>query len=370
MLNKNLFILLFSFVVIGSFAADKTKNKQRPIDAGIVEAPVKDLDKNLPKDSVQDSENKVLTEKPAAIKENDELIEKAGKEWELVENSQKIVKNKLSAEKEAKIKNPELFLIDKIDTVIYGPEETSIIAKSDLDKMGLDGQKRTKDKMIFELQVYQDAKKYNLMDEKLVDKYIEAIQTQQNLSLNDIKKMFYEFGYTYEEGREQLAMYNIINQLMDYKVRSKVIIPEKEVRAYYDANPVYLEEAYNLQRIFVPFESQADLDEERINIESKIKNGEAMPYADYSEYFWVEKPELADDKKFISSMLPNSISEPVLIEGGFELFKLIDRRERQLASFDQRYREITDLLREPLYDKLFDEYKESLIKDSVVVELE
>lgn len=362
MLNKNLFILLFSFVVVVSFATGKTENKQRPVDASVVEGSAKD--------SVKNFENKTSTEEQVVVKESDELIERAGKEWELVKNNQKIIKNKSVVEKEAEIKKPELFLIDKIDTVIYGPEETSIIIKSDLDKMGLDGQKRTKDKMIFELQVFQDAKKYNIMDEKLVDKYIEAIQVQQNLSLNDIKKMFYDFGYTYEEGREQLAMYNTINQLMDYKVRSKVIIPEKEVRAYYDANPVFIEETYVLQRIFVPVSENTDLEDERKNIESVLKSGEIIVGADYSENFSVEKPELAEDKKFISHMLPNTFSEPVFIEGGFELFKLIERRERQLASFDQRYREITDLLREPLYDKLFDEYKESLIKDSVVVELE
>ena len=157
------------------------------------------------------------------------------------------------------------------------------------------------------------------------------------------------------------------------------MVPEKEVREYYNANPVYMEETYILQRIFVPVQVYTDLDEEKKNIESKLKSGEIIAGADYSENFSVEKPELADDKKFISDMAVATYSEPVLVElkndddsqeRGFEVFKLIERKERQLATFEQRYREIYDKLVEPLYEKLYEEYKASLIKDSVVVELE
>jgi len=156
----------------------------------------------------------------------------------------------------------EYFLIDQIERVIYGPgfpeatglrDTTAIITKSDLERVGLDGQPRTMEKLIFESLVYLDAKKYRMEDEKLVDRYIEAVKAQNNLSLDDIKKMFHDSGYTYEEGREQLAKYNTINQLLDFKVRSKVIVAEREAREYYEAHPLYEPAAYQLERIFVPF---------------------------------------------------------------------------------------------------------------------
>ncbi|MFC1842321.1 peptidyl-prolyl cis-trans isomerase [Candidatus Dependentiae bacterium] len=262
------------------------------------------------------------------------------------------------------------FLIDKIETVIYGPQETSIITKSDLEKRSLDGQQRTKDKFVFELLVFQDAKKYNILDEKLVDRYIEAVQAQHNLSLEDLKKMFYDSGYTYEEGREQLAMYNTISQLMDFKVRSKVIIPEKEVKKYYDENPVYQEEAYKLQRVFVPAPSEAGGKQlAPKEIAQKIKIGQVIPEAEYSEPFWTEKPDLAADKMFIAGLTVGQASKPVAYENGFEVFKLLEKRDRQLIPFEERYREIGDTLRAPLFEKLFDDYKKSLFKDSVVVDL-
>ncbi|MFC1842007.1 hypothetical protein ACFLYA_02980 [Candidatus Dependentiae bacterium] len=262
----------------------------------------------------------------------------------------------------------DLFEIDKIETIIYGPEETSIITKSDLARVGLDGQARTKEKLIFELLVLQDAKRYNILDEKLVDRYIEALQREQNLSLEDLKRMFRDYGYTYEEGREQLAAFNTINQLLDFKVRSKVIIPEKEVRAFFEANPAFVDKAYNLQRIFVPVPADSNIDAEKTKIAYNVKIGE-IPGADYSDPFWVEDKHLAADKDFIKNMNLDEFSEPIFFNGGFEIFKLIEKREKQDIPFEQRYREIVDTLRAPLFDKLFDEYKKNLHANSVIVEL-
>ena len=265
----------------------------------------------------------------------------------------------------------ERFMIDKIESVIYGPEETSIVTSSDLARIGLDGQRRTKDKLVFELLVYQDAKKYNIVDEKLVDRYIEAIQAQHNLSLDDLKKMFYEYGYTYEEGREQLAMFNTINQLLDFKVRSKVIIPEKEVKAYFDAHPKHQEESYHLQRIFMPIEvgvGAAEQESIKKDIAQKAKIGQNIAGAEYANPFWIENPDLSPDKKqFIPKLNIGESSTPQYYDGGFELFTLLDRKEKKLIPFEQRYREIVDTLRAPLFEKLFDDYKKSLYQNSVIV---
>jgi len=262
-----------------------------------------------------------------------------------------------------------LFLIDKIETIIYGPQETSIITKSDLERIGFDGQPRTKDKLIFENLVFQDAKKYNILDEKLVDRYIEAVQREHNISLEQLKEMFRSHGYTYEEGREQLAMFNTINQLLDFKIRSKVIIPESEAREYYNANPVYQEEAYSLQRIFVPIAPEQKEQEVKNKINTQIKIGQKITGAEYTDPFWVEKPDLAEDKSFIKNMSAGQISSPKKHEGGFELFKLVERRERQLIPFEKRYVEILNKLRKPLYEKLFSDYKENLFKESVIIHL-
>lgn len=413
MMNKNRIILLSICFFTTVFGKNEIESDKKVGSKTILEKP-KDSSKSSEKDktikieekkstpvagkevkSVQakkDEDKKVEPKKDKAVKVEAKKSEPStvkeikndNKKSEATEKKSKtkkesIDKKSVGAEKACQQENkiieskPEPILIDRIDTVIYGPEETSIITRSDIMRVGLDGQQRTKESIIFESLVFQDSKKYTSMDEKamdaLVDKYIESIQKDQNLSLDDIKKMFHDSGYTYEEGREQLAMYNTINQIMDYKVRSGLIVPEKEVKAYYDNNPVYIEEAYKLQRIFVPIAQNGESEKIRSAARANLLDSKLIPEADYSEDFWVEKPELADDKMFISSMNVGEVSELVAVDGGYEAFKLVDKRDRQLVPLDQRYKEIADILRAPLYEKLFEEYKQSLFKDCAIADL-
>ena len=66
-------------------------------------------------------------------------------------------------------------------------------------------------------------------------------------------------------------------------------------------------------------------------------------------------------------MTSGQISSPQQLDDGFEMFKLAARQERELISLDVRYKAIADKLREPLYEKLFEEYKKTLFANSVVV---
>lgn len=270
----------------------------------------------------------------------------------------------------------ELFLIDKLESVIYGPQvidpttgefKPAIITKSELDRPSLDGAFKTKDQLILEQLIYQDGIKYNIPDEKMVDSYISALQRQHNITLDDIKKMFKDSGYTYEEGREQLSMINTVNSMLDFKVRSQLIVPEKEAREYYDSHPVYQEEQYKLQRIFFPLSDQDDERKIKKRIAQQIKIGQKIIGADYSDEFWVQEPDLAEDKQFIKKMKIGKTSAPKRYANGFELFKVVDKKEKRLIPFEERYNEIADILRKPLYEKLFEEYKKSLYDDCVIV---
>jgi len=263
----------------------------------------------------------------------------------------------------------DLFLIDEIESVIYGPKEISIVTKSDINRQALDGSVRTKDSVIFEQLIVQDGKRYNFVDEKMIDRYIATIQRENNLSLDDLKSMFRAAGYTYEEGREQLSIMNTVNSMIDYKVRSKLIIPEKDVQEYYDANPVYLEESYQLLRIVVPCLADEDREKLRHDIENKMKIGQKIINAEYHDPFWINKSDISADKKFITNIKIGQMSLPIEYTNGFEIFKLIDKKDRRLVPIEDRYKDIADELRKPLYEKIFSEYKKSLYDGSVIVDL-
>ena len=262
----------------------------------------------------------------------------------------------------------ELFLIDQIETVIFGPEDTSIITRSDLTRPALDGQFRTKEQLVLDHLIYQDAMRYNIVDEAMVDRYMAMIQRENNLTLDQIKAMFREYGYTYEEGRQQLSILNTVNSMVDFKIRSKLIVSEKEVRAYYDANPVYSPESYLIMRIFVPFVEGVSREALREEVKNKLKLGETIAGANYSEPFWRDKADLPAEKSFISTLKVNQFSPLQEDAAGIEIFKLLDKRESKLIPFEVRYKEMADKLRKPLYETLFDEYKASLYDNSVIVD--
>jgi len=264
-------------------------------------------------------------------------------------------------------KAKDLFLIDQIETIIFGPEETAIVTKSDIDRPGLDGVPKTKDKVILQHLIFQDAKKYKIVDEKMVDRYMAAVQAEHNLTVDQLKDMFNAYGYTYQEGREQLSILYTVNSLIDFKVRSRLIIPEKEVKAYYDANPLLTEAKYNLQRMFIPVSADVDKKVLKEKIIQKIDTGQDILFGQWGNVFPVKKANLSEDKLFITNMKVGQTYHPQEYQNGFEIFKLVDKKDKQLVPFEERYKEIADELRRPLYEKLFQEYTSGLFENCTIV---
>jgi len=266
------------------------------------------------------------------------------------------------------IAHAEKFLIDRGEAVVFTEEGAEIITKSDTERMSLEGGFKTLDDVIMEKLMYQEAKKYKIeVDEGAVNRYIAEIQRQNNLPLEELMKMFTEAGYTYDEGRQQLGIMMTVNQLLDFKVRSQLIVPEKKVREYYEANPVVEDAQYVLRRAVVLFDTAVSRDEQRARIERQIKTGAEIIGAQWSQEFSINAPDIAESKLFIFDLKPGEISKSVEIAEGFELFELLDFKPERLVPFDERYREISELLRKPRFEELFEALKKELEESSSVV---
>ncbi|MFC1845522.1 hypothetical protein ACFLX2_00165 [Candidatus Dependentiae bacterium] len=259
------------------------------------------------------------------------------------------------------------FLIDRIEAVVFGHEGTAIVTKSEVDRMTLDGQYRTVDDVIFEKLVFEEAKKFRItVDENDINRYLANVQRENNLSLDDLKAMFSSAGYTYQEGRAQLGVMFAVNSVMDFKIRSRLIVLESDVQDYYNAHPMYEEAALQLQRAVIPFDTAVTHTQQKAKIENQMKAGRVVG-VNWSTTFWINKDDLAAEKKFIVSMKPGQVSRPKEIAEGFEIFKLVAFRPRRLVLLEDRYREIADVLRRPRYDQLFADFKKELFEASSIV---
>jgi PPIC-type PPIASE domain len=263
---------------------------------------------------------------------------------------------------------PELFLIDKIEVVVFGKEDVEIITKSDVDKPSLGGGFRSKEDVIFEKEVLLDAKQHKIPDdEEQVDAYLAQIQRENNLSPSDLEDIFTASGYTLEEGRQQLQVMQTVNTMLDVKIRSNLIVPRRDVEHYYNEHPAMIEAAYTLERLFVPQSKKMSKNDQRRQLVTLSLNKKEMKNAQWSEPFTIGHSDIAENKHFIYAMEPGDISAPQAVDGGFELFRLAEKIPQRLRTLEESYREITDILRRPKYEELMLKYREQLARNSSVV---
>lgn len=267
---------------------------------------------------------------------------------------------------------PVLKDVDTIVAVVYGKEDTIIITKSELNRRGLDGAIRTLDDLVLERLMYIDAKKHNMLPtEEDIDKHLLSVQKNYGLTLDQLKEMFVEAGYSYKEGREQFAITTAVQSIVDYKIMSRLIVPEKDVKAYYEAHPEVEQAAYHLQVAVVPFQEGVDPKDQKAQLEAivtkKRSSDPLLPDGlSWSRPFWIDHQDVADDKVFIFSMATNDVSMPQETPSGFELIKLLDKKPERVRPLPDRYREIVNILRKPKYMSMLEEYKADLYANSSV----
>ena len=257
--------------------------------------------------------------------------------------------------------NPHVYKIDSIIAVVPSPEGNKVITQSDTERPAIDGSMRTLKELVRGARLYLEAKKYGMIpSEEDITAHLNMIMRENKMNHDDIVKLFDSAGYTFAEGREQLGEMSAINTLVSVKVHSRLLIPEREVRAYYDANPEYIEAAYELQHGIKPFEPSQTPEEEKASIEAMLAEGKTVPHIEWGDPFWIDQCDIAEDKMFITRMKPGEVRLSQEIETGFDFFKLVELRERRLKTFEERYTEIADILRKPRYERLFAEFEQHL----------
>lgn len=266
--------------------------------------------------------------------------------------------------------NPRVYKIDGIMAVIPSPEGNEVITESEIHRPAIDGTMRTEEDLIRGARFYLEAKKYGMTPtESDIDAHLNSIKRENNINHDQIVELFDSAGYTYEEGREQLGKMSSVGTLLSVKVNSRLLIPEREVRAYYDEHPEYIQAAYQLQHGIMPFLEDMNKEQQRKRIEATLRAQKSIPLIEWGDPFWVEDEDLAEDKRFLTEMKPGEIRLSKELANGFELFKMHDLRERRLKSFEERYTEIADLLRRPRYERLFSEFEEQLKATMPVIDL-
>ena len=201
-------------------------------------------------------------------------------------------------------------------------------------------------------------------------KYLENVQKDNNITREQLEEIFAQSGYTFEEGRREFKKMQANNIMLDYEIKSNLIVPRKKVEKYFNENPETVEACYQLQYAFIPFIPHLSAKDQRTMIQESISlsptESPTQSAIEWTTPFWITKSDLAEEKYFICDLTIGQTSDPQQTSTGFELYRLINKEPERLKTIEERYTEIATILRRPRYVQLVEEYKAKLFATSSI----
>lgn len=261
------------------------------------------------------------------------------------------------------------YLVDKIDAVVMGYQGddvfTELIMRSDSERPNLQGQIIELPALVEEAKYYIDARRLRaVVTDDYVDMILASLQHAYNLTKEGLEEVIKGLGYSVEEGRRMLGRMNTISSLLDMRVTGNIFIQKDQAEAYYNANPAYHDGVYTLQRAIITFKGDKQAQEQELK-NLILTHADGLK-ATWSDAFTIEFAEIAPEKAVIHTAKLNDIVLTGQTADGFELYRLVDKKEPLLKTFEERYEEIVTILRRPQEEILLASYKESLDKKLVV----
>lgn len=267
--------------------------------------------------------------------------------------------------KKIKDSNPNFKIVDRIEAIIYHPEGTKIITTSDL-KPGLDGTPRTLEQVVFENLMLFDAQQMKLtVTDNEVDKYIAQLQAQNNLTSDDIKELFKQSGYTFEEGYEQLRKQFIIDRLTSYRIKDKVLIDDAQIQEYYTKNPEYSQASYEISQAMVPIGSGIKA-MRKLAIQQAIDSGEIASLVSWSDPIELKDSDIAPEKSFIKNLDQGEIVLFGETDEGFIIVRMLSKKPSEILPLEQEQSNIRRKLLNMKFEEALKSYKEKLLKSTRV----
>lgn len=263
----------------------------------------------------------------------------------------------------------KLVLEDEIAAVIHTrPEHDPILlTRKELNRLSINGQKQTKQEIVRARKIeYEGVHVFKMpIPEEAITSYMRSLKEAHGMTDDQFKQKFEEAGYSYEEGIDELRRMLIVDQLFNFKIKSRLVVPEDDVRAYYNANPQEIPAAYNIRQGFL---SNGILTDNELK-ELKV-TGNHINLVDWMSPYWLAENDMADSLKHMKKLADGSIASISSTGNGHEVIQLVKKRAKRTRTFEESYKEIADILQRPLFEKLVKEYEQELDKKYEVVYLD
>ena len=302
-------------------------------------------------------------------------------------------------------------IIDRVVAVV----NNDVITLSELDRTGREFFARVKDKapeaemdralekareevlssLIDKTIVRQQAEHLSItVTEEEIDTAVDQVMARNNATIEDFRRELASMNIPEQEYRDNIRDQILQSKLINYEVRSRIVIIEDDIKEYYQKeytqekgesgyhilqmgftwrNTVTLEEA--------GFDTKEEAREKAEEIRKKVLDGEsfkglAQSYsnlpsaADGGDIGLFTKEEMSEDMKdVILKMQPGEISAIIETGRAFQFFKLLSVRDGDIvvkAPYESVREEIRDILYRQEMEEQYKNWVKSLREDSYI----
>jgi peptidyl-prolyl cis-trans isomerase SurA len=231
----------------------------------------------------------------------------------------------------------------------------------------------------------QVVKKNNIeVSEQEIDTALERLKDARSLTDDDLRTGLARQGLTLEEYRKNLKQQLLRNKLVNREIKSKIVITEDDINAYYDAHREKFagELNYHLWNIFIRTPEFADDSTKRIALEkmeavlTQLRQGRSFESfavddpdspiapkgADLGQFKLDElSPEL---REAVSGMKAGDFSPILKTDMGYQIIfvqKIVEAKSKSLAAVKS---EIHEILYNEAVDNRFQKWLKDLRKKS------
>ena len=225
----------------------------------------------------------------------------------------------------------------------------------------------------------QQIKKYGIsVSDEQVDNSIERIKAVNNMTDADLERVLEMEGLSYDAYRKQIKTQMLQSRLINIEVKSKIVVTDQDIQAYYDANHAQYagQTKYHLRQLLLRVDSPLDAERERVRrqmetIEKQLKNGasfvelakahsQAATAADGGDLGFFEARLLAAPiREALSVLKAGQFTSIVETEQGYQIF-YVEEISSTGRSLEQASQEIEEKLLAEAREKRFQAWLEEL----------
>ncbi len=241
-------------------------------------------------------------------------------------------------------------------------DDLKVITQQDIARSAFDGKEHNLPEAVYntQLELRADSMKMSLSSED-VDRRLEEMGLPREHQVLMAEKWHYS---DLDEFKDAVRQMFVTGMSQGFEIESRLVIPQADVQAYYDQNPVWLAAEYEIQTSFVPFDSAKDQSKLKRKLEKFVQTGKGYK-VEWSEAILIKADEISQDNQFLTQLKPGQMYLKAAHDG-FDLFLMVEGRPARLQPLVERKSQIINSLRNERYENVLQDIKNELQNKSVI----